>query len=76
MLLIQWTPTDLLFRAGFEVSPWLGRNPEPETRLVVVNLFPLLALRGLWRMSHYQGQVEDPKSLEITESSQSSAGVR
>jgi hypothetical protein len=50
MLLIQLTPGDLSFRAGFEVSAWLGRNPGPEQHFYVLNLFPILALRGLWRL--------------------------
>jgi hypothetical protein len=54
MLLIQLTPGDLSFRAGFEASAWIGRNPGPAAHLYGLNLFPLLALRGLWRLRRQQ----------------------
>ena len=50
MLLIQLTPGNLSVGTGFEVSAWLGRNPGPEQQLYALNLFPVLALRGLWRL--------------------------
>jgi hypothetical protein len=49
-LLVLLTPGNLKFEAGFQVSTWFGHNPGPEQRLFALNLFPLLALRGLWRL--------------------------
>jgi hypothetical protein len=48
--LIELTPGNLSFGTGFEVGTWLGRNRGPEQQLYALNLFPLLALRGLWRL--------------------------
>jgi hypothetical protein len=68
MLLIQWTPGRLSFRAGFEVSAWLGRNPGPETHFLVINLFALLAIRALWAQRRGFGLNEAHTSRETPSS--------
>jgi hypothetical protein len=48
---LQITSTTVSMRFGFEMAAWVGPNVDPEPYLLVVNAFPLLALRGLWRIS-------------------------
>jgi hypothetical protein len=51
LVAVQVTPDTATFRMGFEVAAWLGANPSPAQTFVLVNLFPVIALRGLWRLS-------------------------
>ena len=75
MLLIQLTPGNLSFGAGFEVSTWLGRNRGPEQQLYALNLFPILALRGLWRLSRARTQAGPETSAEVGTGSKSAGSA-
>lgn len=66
MVLLQVSQGAFFVRFGFEATALLGRNPTPQETFVVLNLFPLLALRGLYRLAREAPRPDQPAAAAAT----------